>query len=83
MEILTQDQMWWTEASLRFLVFHVKSRMTVVRLASGELWLHSPTRLDAETREALTTLGRVAYIVAPNNYHQLCGDGWVLPVSPL
>ena len=71
MEILTQDQMWATEAALRFLVFKVKSRMTVVRLANGELWLHSPTRLDAETRAALAGLGRVTYIVAPNLYHHV------------
>ena len=71
MEILTQDRMWWTEASLRFLIFTVKSRMTVARLANGELWLHSPTRLDETTREALAGLGRVAYIVAPNLYHHV------------
>ncbi len=47
------------------------SRMTVVRLADGRLWLHSPVPITPGLREQVATLGEVAYIVAPNKMHHL------------
>jgi hypothetical protein len=46
-------------------------RMTVIRLADGGLWIHSPVKLDAATREAIDELGPVRAIVAPNLQHHL------------
>jgi hypothetical protein len=43
----------------------VTSRMTVVRLADGRLWLHSPVPIDAAMRVQLAALGPVAFGVAP------------------
>lgn len=63
--------LWVTQRPLRFLGIEMGSRMTVVRLRSGELFLHSPVRLDAELRKELDALGRVAFAVAPNRYHHL------------
>jgi hypothetical protein len=49
--------------------------MTVMRLASGRLLLHSPLPLDAGLRAELDALGPVAYAVAPNRVHHLyAGD---------
>jgi len=49
--------------------------MTVVRLANGQLWLHSPVPISAETKAQLAALGEVAFIVAPNRFHHLyAGD---------
>ncbi len=45
--------------------------MTVVRLADGKLWVHSPIRLNAEAVTALDGIGEVAYVCAPNRYHHL------------
>jgi hypothetical protein len=45
--------------------------MTVVRLADGSLFLHSPVSLDAETRTALDEIGTVRAIVAPSRAHHL------------
>lgn len=45
--------------------------MTVVRLASGGLWLHSPVPLNAELKASLDAIGPVEYIVAPNRMHHL------------
>ena len=50
-------------------VLHVGARMTVVRLADGSLFLHSPTRMDAETRAELDALGPVRHVVAPSKVH--------------
>lgn len=44
-------------------------RMTVIRLRSGDLLLHSPTRLTPALREALEALGPVRHLVAPNSVH--------------
>ena len=49
----------------------VTSRMTVVRLVDGSLWLHSPVRISAELRAELSALGTVSAIVAPNKMHHL------------
>ena len=40
------------------------TRMTVIRLPDGGLWLHSPTPLDDGLRAAIDALGPVAHIVA-------------------
>lgn len=49
----------------------VSSRMTVVRLKTGGLWLHSPVPLSVGDRADLEALGQVAYIVAPSKTHHL------------
>lgn len=49
----------------------VGSRMTVVRLASGYLLVHSPIRPTDAIREELSRLGEVRFIIAPNKYHHL------------
>src|SRR3954470_8901766 len=44
-------------------------RMTVVRLSSGELVLHSPTRFSDALRNELEAKGRIAHLIAPNSAH--------------
>ena len=47
------------------------TRMTVMRLANGGLFLHSPISLDSETRQSLDNLGEVRAVVAPSRAHHL------------
>lgn len=47
------------------------SRMTLVRLGDGKLWVHSPCKVDAQLKSAIDQLGEVAYILAPGNFHHL------------
>ncbi len=47
------------------------TRMTVMRLANGGLFLHSPISLDSETRQSLDNLGEVRAVVAPSRGHHL------------
>jgi hypothetical protein len=49
----------------------VGTRMTVIRLADGGLFLHSPTKLDDETKRALDAIGQVRAVVAPSRAHHL------------
>jgi hypothetical protein len=66
---------WVVERPQRFYGIEVGTRMTVMRLADGNLLLHSPVALDAALRRELDAIGRVRYAVAPNRVHHLyAGD---------
>jgi hypothetical protein len=51
-------------------------RMTVVRLSSGEMWLHSPTRYDERLRRSIEALGAIRHLVAPNVGHWSFVEDW-------
>jgi len=78
--VLTQiDQDIWTMdgPNVVFASVPVPTRSTIVRLASGALWVHSPIALDAEVKHALEQLGgNVGAIVAPNKFHYLSVQAW-------
>lgn len=52
------------------------TRMTVVRLESGGVWLHSPVRPTLERQGAVDQIGPVAHLVAPNKIHSLGIEPW-------
>lgn len=52
------------------------TRMTIIRLSSGSLWIHSPVAPNAERRDAVEGLGPVAHLVAPNKIHSLGIAPW-------
>ncbi|HEY4375097.1 MAG TPA: DUF4336 domain-containing protein [Burkholderiales bacterium] len=52
------------------------TRMTVVRLSGGGVWVHSPIELDAKLAARVESLGRVAYLVAPNTIHYWWVRDW-------
>jgi hypothetical protein len=56
--------------------FHYPTRMAVIRLANGGLFLWSPIRLTSELHAMVDALGRVAHIVAPNSLHHLFLAEW-------
>jgi hypothetical protein len=60
---------WIAEQPLRFLGLHLGTRMTLVRLADGGLFVHSPIALTPSVRQAIEELGAVQHVVAPNLYH--------------
>jgi hypothetical protein len=45
------------------------TRMTVVRLSKGELFLHSPVKFDGKLANELQGLGAVRHLVSPNQFH--------------
>jgi hypothetical protein len=45
------------------------TRMTVVRLANGELFLHSPIAFDEKLAAELRALGTVGHLISPNQFH--------------
>lgn len=63
--------LWVADQPLRFLGLSVGTRMTILRLANGELAVISPIALTPTLIEAINALGPVAYQIAPNRYHHL------------
>ena len=64
------------ECPLRFFGAEIGTRMTVVWLSDGGLFVHSPVQLDLPGRRALDALGPVRAVVAPNRLHHLFVGGW-------
>lgn len=62
--------------AIRFYGMPFSTRATVVRLAGGDLWVHSPTRLSEGLRQAVSALGPVRHLVAPNWIHYAYVAEW-------
>jgi hypothetical protein len=68
----------WVEARrAKFLGVETGTRMTVVRLSGGGLFVNSPVALDAQTRAAVDALGEVQAVVAPSIFHHLHVGDWI------
>jgi hypothetical protein len=65
------DNIWSHEIRIRFGGIPLWHRMTVIRLASGDLLVHSPTKLNLASQEEFRNLGPIAAIVAPSWWHDL------------
>ncbi len=66
------DKNIWTAQSVQKLLgVDFGGRMTVIRLSSGDLFLHSPVKLNDDLSLELEALGEVKYLVAPNKFHHL------------
>jgi hypothetical protein len=61
--------LWVADRPLKLVVGDIGTRMTVIKLANGGLFLHSPVRLDSATRQELDALGHVQAVVAPSKVH--------------
>ena len=63
------DGFWTLDSPLRVGGLPMGTRTSVVRLASGGLFLHSPSSLAGDARQTIEALGEVAVIAAPNCFH--------------
>jgi len=52
------------------------TRMTVVRLANGDLFLHSPVAYDEGLADGLERMGNVRHLVSPNQWHYAHVGEW-------
>ena len=69
--------LWSAQQRISVQGLPVRTRMTVVRLAGEQLWLHSPIAPTPELRAALDALGQVRWVVAPNRTHHLFAGDWL------
>ena len=75
-ELTRWDESFWTLDGdrLRLMGIPFSTRMSIVRLKSGGLWLHSPVAVTAERCAAVDSRGPVEFIVAPNKIHGVLGE---------
>jgi len=68
---IVPDAVWHAQHPLKFGPISITTRMTVIRLRDGSLWVHSPIPVDGELMGQIQDLGHVRYVVAPNKSHHL------------
>jgi hypothetical protein len=57
--------------------FPYPTRMAVVRLSQGDVWVWSPIALTEQLADQVQAIGPVRYIVSPNKLHHLFLREWV------
>ena len=65
------DDLWVVHHPNRFLGMEFGVRMTIIRLASGGIMLHSPVPISDSLAAEIDQLGMVRYLIAPNLFHHL------------
>ena len=74
------DNIWTVKTPLKFFGLQIGTRMTIIRLQDGSLFLHSPVKITPQLKQNLEALGNVKYIVSPNKLHHLfMGDYLCFP----
>lgn len=71
------ENVWFLPRPLRFFGVETGTKMTVVRLENGDLFVHSPVALDDELRASIDALGPVRALVAPSLFHHLYIGEWM------
>jgi len=66
-----KNTIWIKEYPIHYAGAHFNSRMTIIRLSNGNLFIHSPCEIDQQTKMEIERLGAVEFIVAPGSYHYL------------
>jgi Domain of unknown function (DUF4336) len=70
-------EIWIADGSVAsFYGFPYSTRMAVIRLSDGSLFVWSPVALSTALRAAVDTLGPVRYLVSPNALHHLFLAEW-------
>lgn len=63
------DGLYYAEANVGFYGATIQTRMVVVRLGAGRLWVYSPLPITDALAGELDALGEVAYVLSPNKIH--------------
>jgi len=59
-----------------FYGFPYPTRMSIIRLANGHLFVHSPIGTDPDLLAQVDALGEVRYLISPNKIHHLFMGDW-------
>lgn len=70
------EGLWVAPSPLTYFGLRLGTRMTVVRLANGDAWIHSPIPLDDGLRAEVEAIGPVRHVVAPSVFHHLFAGPW-------
>jgi Domain of unknown function (DUF4336) len=69
-------RIWLIEYPVRFAGMNISARTTLLRLQDGRLFVHSPCPLSGALQRQIAVIGRVAFVIAPGNYHTLYASAW-------
>lgn len=78
--------LWIAEGpTVSFFGFPYPTRMAVIRLGNGELFVWSPIALTEQLKREVDALGTVRYLISPNKLHHLFLPEWkkAYPVARL
>jgi hypothetical protein len=71
------EEIWITDGPPVYnLGIPLTTRLIVVRLGNGLLWVNSPVSLDPDTRHQIEALGPVRYLIAPTKFHVWRLEEW-------
>jgi hypothetical protein len=70
------DGVWLGTGPVRIVGMPLSTTMTVLRLAEGQLLVHSPVAVTPARRAAVDALGAVAHLYAPNLFHHRWIGEW-------
>lgn len=71
LEVFVPDTLWLREYAVRLGCARFNARMTLIKLRSGQVVIHSPSPFDDSLAGEIAAVGRVAAIIAPGNFHWL------------
>jgi len=70
-------EIWTAEGpNVAVLGFQYPTRMVIIRLSDGGLFIASPIRLSSSLRAEVDAVGQVRHIIAPNSLHHLFLPEW-------
>lgn len=67
---------WEGPVVVAALGFHYPTRMALIRLSGGRLFVWSPIQISEAVRTAIDALGDVRYLIAPNSLHHVFLGDW-------
>jgi hypothetical protein len=70
------ENIWEVNAPLKLPGLRMTHRMTVLRLQSGGLLIHSPVQYTRALRDAILALGSPRWFVAPSRFHDMYWLEW-------
>ncbi len=65
------DNLWVIDQKQKYHGIEIGTRMTIIRLDNNKLLLISPIIITDSISKALSALGEIHFIIAPNIYHHL------------
>lgn len=71
LEVFVPGALWLRAYAVSLGGARINARMTVIKLRSGEILIHSPCPFDEALTAEVAALGPVAAIIAPGNFHWL------------
>jgi hypothetical protein len=71
------DDIWIANGpTVKVAGFRYPTRMAVIRLSNGDLFVWSPVALSDELRDEVDAIGAIRHVIAPNALHHLFLDDW-------